>query len=227
MSVRTPVSFSLLLLVSISLFSISISPAAAKNKKKQQLPEVVLRAQRVVVVIPPDANESLTDPRANRTAQDEVERAISKWGRFELVMDSSVADLVISVRKGHAGGPVISNSPVDDRPVVLQGGGPPPAGVSSPGGIRIGGQQGRPGDLSNPGLGPGQEDRGPQLGSQIGRTEDMFEVYLGGVDYPLDASPIWRFYSKDGLKGPQVNAVEQFRKAIEDSEKQQQQPQKP
>jgi hypothetical protein len=221
MSVRTPVSFSLLLLVSISLFSISISPAAAKNKKKQQLPDVVLRAQRVAVVIPPDANESVTDPRANRTAQDEVERAISKWGRFSLVMDASVADLVISVRKGHAGGPMISNSPVDDRPVVFQTGGPPPAGV------RIGGQQGRPGDLTNPGLGPGQEDRGPQLGSQIGRSEDMFEVYLGGVDYPLDAPPIWRFYAKDGLKGPQVNAVEQFRKAIEDSEKQQQQPQKP
>ena len=66
--------------------------------------------------------------------------------------------------------------------------------------------------------------RGPQLGSQIGPSEDMFEVYLGGIDYPLDASPIWRFYCQGFAGGTAVDAVEQFRKAIEDSEKQQQKP---
>jgi hypothetical protein len=57
------------------------------------------------------------------------------------------------------------------NPVVLPGAG-----------VRIGAQQGRPPDLTEPGLGP--QDRGPQLGSQIGPSEDMFEVYLGGIDHP-------------------------------------------
>src|SRR5258707_10168937 len=130
MSVRVPV-ISLLLLFSIS---ISIYPAQAKNKRKQPLPDVVLNAQRMFVVIRPDAGEPLTNPRANRTAQDEVERAISKWGRFDLVMDASTADLIVAVRKGHAGGPTISNSPADNRPVIFQPGGEPGAGV------RLGGQ---------------------------------------------------------------------------------------
>src|SRR5882724_2024799 len=117
MSVRVPVVFVLSL-----LFLLSIDAAAAKNKTKQQLPDVLLKAQRVAVVIHPDAVEPVTDPRANRTAQDEVERAISKWHRFDLVMDSSTADLVIAVQKGHAAGPVIGNLP-SDRPVVFQSGG--------------------------------------------------------------------------------------------------------
>ena len=166
------------------------------------------------MVIRPDAAEPLTNPRANSTARDEVERAISKWHRFDLVMESTTADLVIAVSKGHTGGPTISNMP-DDRPVVFQPSGVPGAGV------RIGAQQGRPPDLTEPGLGP--QDRGPQLGSQIGPSEDMFEVYLGGIDRPLDAPPIWRFSAKNALNGPQVTAVEQFRKAIEESEKQRQQ----
>ncbi len=214
MSVRVPV-ISFLLLFSISI-AISIYPAQAKNKKKQQLPDVVLNAQRVFVVIRPDAGEPLPDPTANRNAQDEVERALSKWGRFNLVMEGSTADLVIAVRKGHAGGPMISNSPADNRPVVFQPSGVPDAGV------RIGAQQGRPPDLTNPGLGP--EDRGPHISNQIGPSDDMFEVYLGGIDEPLDAPPIWRYSGKNALNGPQVPAVEQFRKAIEESEKQRQKP---
>jgi hypothetical protein len=208
MSLRVPV-VSLLLLAAVS-----IHPAEAKNKKKQQLPDVVLNAQRVRVVIRPDAAEPLTNPRANSTAQDEVERAISKWHRFDLVMDSSTADLIVAVQKGHAAGPVISNLP-NDRP-VFQSGGVPGAGV------RIGGQQGHPPDLTDPGMGP--QDRGPQLGSQMGPSEDTFEVYLGGIDHPLDAPPIWRYSAKNALDGPQVTAVEQFRKAIEESEKQRKKP---
>ncbi len=198
------------------LLLLSVCPAQAKNKKKQQLPDIVLNAQRVLVVIRPDAGEPLTAPMANRTARDEVERAISQWGRFDLVMDASAADLVIAVRKGHGGGPAISNSPVDNRPVIFQPSGVPDAGV------RIGGQQGRPPDLTNPGLGP--QDRGPRISNQIGSSEDMFEVYLGRIDDPLDTSPIWRYSAKNALNGPQVAAVEQFRKAIEESEKQRQKP---
>ena len=131
MSVRVSMVFFLLLL---------ILPADAKNKKKQFLPDTVLKAQRVLVVIRPDAGEPL--------------------------------------------------------PVVLP--------ISR-----------------NPGLGP--EDSGPRLGTQIGPSQNIFGVYIGGIKDPLDAPPIWRYSAKNALNGPQVAAVEQFRKAIEESEKQGQQ----
>jgi hypothetical protein len=185
----------------------------AKNKKKQLLPDDVLKAQRVLVVIHPDASEALTNPMANRTAQGEVERAITKWGRFNLVMDAQTADLIIAVRKGNKSGPIIGHSPADDRPVIFQ------PGI---GDARVGQQQGRPPDLTEPFPG-GSGNRGPQLGSQIGSSEDTFEVYRGGGEYPLDTSPVWRYIAKDALNAPQVAAVEQFRKAIEESEKQHQQ----
>jgi hypothetical protein len=204
MSVRVSIVFLLLLL---------IPQADARNKKKQLLPDDVLKAQRVVVVIHPDASEALSNPMANRTAQGEVERAITKWGRFNLVLDAQTADLIIVVRKGNKSGPIISHSPADDRPVIFQ------PGI---GDARVGQQQGRPPDLTEPFPG-GSGNRGPQLGSQIGSSEDTFEVYRGGGEYPLDTSPIWRYIAKDALNAPQVAAVEQFRKAIEESEKQHQQ----
>src|SRR6202165_4249425 len=119
------------------------SPIEAKNKKKQLLPDDVLQARRVLVVIHPDAGEALTNPMANRTAQDEVERAIMKWGRFDLALDAQTADLVIAVRKGNKSGPVISHSPADDQPVIFQ------PGI---GDARVGQPQqpGRPPDLTEP-----------------------------------------------------------------------------
>lgn len=75
MSVRVPIAFLVLLLL--------IPQGSAKNKKKQVLPEYVLRAQTVGVVIRPEAGEPLTSPNANRTAQTNVEDAITKWGRFK------------------------------------------------------------------------------------------------------------------------------------------------
>jgi hypothetical protein len=196
------------------LIVLVVAPLAhARNKKKQVLPDYVLKAQTVLVVIHPDAGEPLTKPTANRTAQDNVEKALIAWGRFRLVMDAQTADLVIAVRKGHAGGPTVHNSPTDSRPVILQ---------PSDGNIRVGGQQGRPPDLTNPGLGR-PAGRGPRVGNENGPSEDTFEVYMGGVDYPLDASPIWRYMAKDALDGPQLRAVEQFRNVINESEKQHQQ----
>jgi hypothetical protein len=35
----------------------------------------------------------------------------------------------------------------------------------------------------------------------------------------LESSPVWRYTAKDSLKAPKVTAVEQFRKAIDASEK--------
>ena len=200
MSDRISISFLLLLLL--------VPLADGKNKKKQTLPDYVLNAQTILVVIHPDAGEPLTNPMANRTAQEDVERAMMKWGRFKLVMDAETADLVVAVRKGHASGPTVRNSPVDDRPVIYQ-----PSG----GDVRGAGQHGRP-DLTDPSLG-GATDRGPHLSNEIGSAQDAFEIYRGRVQYPLDSAPVWRYMAKDALSGPQVSAIEQFKKAIDESEK--------
>ena len=66
------------MMVLLLLPLLSVSEADAKNKKKQFLPDHVLRAETVLVVIHPEAGEPLTNPRANRTAQEEVEKALMK-----------------------------------------------------------------------------------------------------------------------------------------------------
>ncbi len=192
-----------------------VPQADAKNKKKQALPDYVLNAERVLVVIRPDAGEPVTNPTANRTALEDVEKAIMKWGRFHLVMEPQFADLVIAVRKGLGHGSTVSNSPADDRPVIFQ---------PTDGGVRIGVQQGRSPvspDLTNPDLGRSQRQK-PHTTNEVGPPEDTFEVYQGGVKYPLDSSPVWRYMAKDALNGPRVEAVEKFRKAIADAEEQRQ-----
>jgi len=203
MSVRTPI---VLLLLSL----LSVPQLDAKKKTKQLLPDSVLNAETALVVVHPNAGEPLTNPMINRTAQDQVEKAMMKWGRFRLVMSAQTADLVIAVRKGHANGPTIRNSPAEDRPVI---------GQQTDGEIRVGVQRGRPPDLVDPGRG-GSESRRPHINNEVGPSEDTFEVYRGGVEYPLDAAPVWRYMAKEALNGPQVDAVEQFRKAIADSEEQ-------
>ena len=183
----------------------SASFAFARNK--QELPSYVLQAHTVAVMIQPDAGEPVANPTLNRTAQENVEKALSQWGRFQLVTDAQFADIVIAVRKGHASGPTIANSPTDNRPITIQPGA---------GNTRVGVQQGPPSDLTYP-L-PGQPT-GTQPGGEIGGTADSFEVYQGKVQYPLDAAPFWRYRGNDALDEPQVRAVEEFRKAVAESEK--------
>ena len=202
-------------IVILLLAALLLSPfGLAKNKKKkQELPDQVLKAQTAVVMIARDAGESFNDPNANRIAQENVEKALTKWGRFRLVSDVQTADLVLTVRTGHGSGPTIHNAPGDNRPVIVQPG---------DGNVRLGGQQGRPPDASDPSLGP-PTNSDPRIGTDLGSSDDSLEVYRGGVEYPLDAAPIWRYTAKNALKQPQLAAVDQFRKAIEDSEKQRQQ----
>jgi hypothetical protein len=59
-----------------SVFLLATNPALAKEKEKPVLPDFVLKAQTVLVLIQPDAGEPLTDPLANRKAQQEVEKAM-------------------------------------------------------------------------------------------------------------------------------------------------------
>ena len=197
---------SLLLVIALLL-----SPSAnAKDKKnKPILSADVLRAQTVLVMISPDAGERLDDPAGNRRAQEDVERSLTKWGRFRIVNEVSAADLIFTVRKGNGRmvNPTIANSPIDNRPVILQ------PGADSD---RIGAQHGQLPGMNQPGV---PQDSEPRAQTEIGSSEDTIEVYRGDVDMPLDRSPVWRYSAKDALRPPSVSAVEQFHNAVDQSEK--------
>jgi hypothetical protein len=188
------------------------SLVVAGNKKKVVLPAYVLNARTVVVLIDPNAGISPEAPLANKTAQDDVEKALAKWGRLSLVLDSSTADLVIIIRKGS--GKIVQQTiggmPTNDRPVIAQ-----PTDT----GIRVGAQKGRSPSAPTQPL-PQDTRAAPQ--TEVGSSEDTFVVYDGHSSGPIDQqSPIWRYTNKDALHSPNVPAVAEFRKLIEEAEKQQ------
>jgi hypothetical protein len=196
----------------LTLVAVLVCPAAPKDKDKNKhlLPADVLRARTIVVVIDPDAGEPLDQPQANAMARDSVEKALLEWGRFDLLSAGQPTDLVIAVRTGNgkAMQPTIKGGPVDQRPGY---------GQSTDSTIRIGGQQGQPPPMQDPSLTP--PNRGPRMSNEVGPSEDMFAVYRGNGQDPLDSTPVWRYIAKDCLREPKVAAVEEFRKAIAEAEK--------
>lgn len=206
-----------------SALLLAATPALAKKKEKPVLPEVVLRAQTVFVAILPAA-EPLADPMANRKAQEDVEKALMKWARFRLVLEAYSADLVIAVRKGtgKAANPTISGGPTDSRPGTIE---------TTDNQIRIGVQQGRPPGGSQT-SDPASPDGRAHTGIEVGTPDDTLKVYLGGEAYSSGSSSIWTYSAKNGLRPPDVTAVAEFRKVIDEAEqaakkKQQQQPSQP
>jgi hypothetical protein len=172
--------------------------AAGKDKNKVLLPDDVLMAQTVLVVVDPDAGTAIDSPMANRTAQEDVEKALMNWGRFRMAMDASDADLIITVR----------GVPVNNRPVIFE---------PSDSGVRIGGHTGTPPDAGE-GTSSQPQSPGPQV--EAGAAQDMFAVYRGKSDNALNAPAVWRYNEKDGLRSPGVPAVDAFRKVIVEAEKQ-------
>ena len=195
----------------LALALLLVIPVIAKDKKKSALPEDVLRAQTVRVVIDPEAGEPLDQPNANATARDNVQKALMEWGRYRLVLDGEVADLIMVVRTGDGrmSRPTMKGGPIDQRGGVAQ---------STDSNIRIGMQQGRPPMGQDPNTYP--QNQGPHLGNEIGPSEDMFVVYRGNTSDPLDSPPVWRYIKKDCLRpSPNVPAVEEFRKLVAAAEK--------
>ena len=186
------------------------SAGIAGGKKKDLLPAYVLKARTVLVLIDPDAGTSITSPLANKTAQDDVEKALMKWGRLAPVLAGMQADLVITVRKGSGKivQPTIGGEPKNDRPVIVQ---------QTDSNIRIGTQIGRPPDApqSSP------QDNKPHPQMEAGPPDDMFVVYEGSQGLHPDGPPVWHYYAKNALRSPDVPAVAEFRKLIEAVEKQQ------
>jgi hypothetical protein len=212
--------------VLLLLIFLSAAITIGYAKKKPLVPDFVLKAHTVCVLIDPEAGTSLTDPLANKTAQDAVEKALMTWGRLSPVQDPGQADIIIIIR--HGTGKVaertIGNLPTNDRPATVQ-----QAGNQ----IRIGGQQGR--SPSAPQQTQPQDTQPEQQTEIAPPRQDEFTVYgpdsageLGsGRPTSIVGRPIaWRIDQKDALKAPEVRAVAEFRKAIEDTEKEQKQQQK-
>lgn len=206
--------------LAVTAIVLCAAAAPAKDKKKQVLPADVLRAKNVLVIIDPSAGMDAADPNANRTARENVEKALDQWGRFWVVQEGQTADLIIMVRKGNGKlvEPTIGGTPINSAPPVNGSQTSTPGQTTTRGGVRWG--TGMPGDASNAGVGPSSP--APQI--EAGSRDDMFVVYRGSKDdpnwSPLDTPPVWRYYHKDALALPEVEAVEAFRKAIADSEKQ-------
>src|SRR5215469_5303416 len=177
---RLPMSRRLCSLLILSALLLSL--ALAKDKNKRVLPAYVMQARTAVVVVNPDAGEPLDQPYSNSTARDSVEKALLEWGRFDLLNDGQASDLIFVVRTGNGKTmqPTVKGGPIDQRPGY---------GESTDSTIRIGGHQGKPPSTEDQSVSP--PNRGPHMSNEVGPSEDMLEVYHGGVQYPLDSPPVW------------------------------------
>ena len=197
------------------LIVVAFASVTLAKDKKNLLPAYVLNARTVLVMIEPDAGAPITDLTGNKKALDEVERAISKWGWLTPVQDAQTADLIITIRKGHDRlvEPTIGGGPVNDRPVVVQ---------STDSSVRVAGRGRQPDSSADPTNAPRNPSVHPQ--TEIGSANDSFTVYQGKVERPLEGAPMWRYVGKNALRGPNVAAVTEFRKAVEETQKQQKNP---
>ncbi len=190
-------------------------PVLGKSKTEKVLPPYILAARTVAVVVDPDAGIELEDPLANQVAQKDVETALLNWGRFEPVIGTTGADLIIVVRRGH--GKIVDTTISDPRQNNR-------AGVinATDNGISVGGQHGNPPSLGGASNGAGSQPaqgQSPHPQMEAGGVDDSFTVFDGKVEKPLDDVPGWRYVAKDGLKSHGVPAVEEFRKAVAAAEK--------
>lgn len=190
---------------------LSLSPCLqGKDQKELILPTYVLEAKTVAVVVDPDAPVSAAHPSDNKQAADAVEQALMKWGRYKLLSDPQWADIVIMIRKGRPAGPAVGGvGNGSDRPVILQ----QPTDTQT----RVGVQWGVPPPVSATQQQPQQ--RQPQPGMESGTTDDVFEVFQGQTQYPLDGPHVWSYHGKGVLDAPKVKAVEAFHDAVSEAEK--------
>jgi hypothetical protein len=196
------------------------APGLAKDKAI--LPVYILTAHTVVVLIDPEAGIDIQDPRANQVAQKDVETALAKWGRFEVLNGAQKADLVVVIRRGHKRmTDVTMNDPTQNSRVGVT-----PTDSS----IGAGGQIGRApvvgGYPDSPSARAAQAQAQNQAQNQtgtpqaeIGFTDDSLVVYSGASEHPTDSVPGWRYVGQEGLRSHSVPAVDDFRKAVAAAEK--------
>jgi hypothetical protein len=195
------------------LAATALMPAAPAKDRGPVLPIYVLQARTVSVIIDPDAGMSLSDPNANQTAQKDVETALLKWGRFQTVLSTAEADIVIVVHKGTG---KLADATVNDPRENRRGG----SITNTDGAVAVGVQHGQPppqpGDTPQPQMPP------PELHPQaeVGSRDDSFVVYQGHTNEPTNSVLAWRYVHKNALHSHDVPAVDEFRKAVEAAAKQ-------
>jgi hypothetical protein len=191
-------------------------PLGFGKDKKPVMPAYVLSAKTVAVIIDPTAGMSIEDPRANQDAQKDVEAALLSWGRFEPVISTRMADIIIVVRRGSGRmmNETIPDPRQNDRPGSI---------TQTDNGISMGGQRGpQPGMSGGPGgPGTGMNQTSPSPRTEVGQADDSFVVYKGGNgdEKPLDSPAAWRYVAVDALSPHSVPAVAAFKKAVENAEK--------
>jgi hypothetical protein len=215
--------------LSLILLLLTSLAAPGKDKKKVPLPEDVLRAHTVWVIVDPTAGVDIKAPNANRIARADVEKAFVRWGRLEPVTNADMADLIVTVRKGSG---KIANGTIAGTPINAP---PPVIGESTDSGIHgAGGSRGAQIPDSNPDASSSSTGSFPGSGTpsntgypgrpspqtEIGSSDDMFVVYRSHAVDALNAPPVWRYTAKDALESPDVPAVAAFQALIAQSEKQ-------
>jgi hypothetical protein len=176
----------------------------------------ILDARTIAVVA--DPSPAAENSQANQRSRLEVQNVLREWGKYQVVADSGGADLIVVVRKGHAQVATIGG-PTGPSPVTV---GPLDSGVN------IGVHRGQNPTLSR--TDTSQVSSQPRLGSEAGSPDDLLEVYRGRqplpgdasrdqIQYPLDEPPVWVYTAQDALKSPKLEAVAEFKKAVETAEK--------
>jgi hypothetical protein len=173
-----------------------VVPAAAQKKKKSDMPQVVAAAQFVYVTSFHGDAYARTATSEDRAAIATVENMLRGWGKYRIAYRPDQADIMLVVRPGAWGnarvGVDIGNPPIA---IGRSGGRVDPRGGSI-GTASVGG-----GDVSN-------------------TPEDSLFVSIQPQE-PADAAPfVWRRSSKNGLQGKKPELLEEFRKAVDEAEKQ-------
>jgi hypothetical protein len=185
----------LLLLI---IFSLASSGFAQKKKKegKRELPDQVLAAQFIYVTGWHGDDHDWRTPSEERSAIVRVQRAVQTWGRYRLVYYPDQADIMMVVKPGHVG--------------AVQGGIHVGLGGPEYPTPRVGGGAGGTADANPAGMG---------IGAEGGSPDDYLMIALQPSYQPVQASYIWKASAKDGLDPGKIKLLEDFKRAVEESEK--------
>lgn len=180
---------------------VPVLASARKKGSKPVVPAVFNQAQYVYVqAMDGDIFNPYLLPE-DRQAIADVEKAIQKWGRYNLVYQRSQADLVFIVRVGRLaegrGKVGIYHGPA---PVPGQGPGQRPAPGPGPQGARI----------------PPQGGNGSLVGGggAVGPPDDLLWVCMPNFD-GTPSNPLWSRTEQDGLESPDVPLLKQFEQAVD------------
>jgi hypothetical protein len=196
-----------------SVFLVSLAGAQEKSIPQLYRRDIVDARTIAVIAYPSSA---VQDSQENQRARLEVQTAMLNWGKYQIESEES-ADLIMVVRRGHTETATVGGTAIP--PVLVD-----PTGS----GVNIGIHRGQSPPLSRTGsAGAGSQ---PRTGSEVSSGEDLLEVYLGRkplsgdasrdpTEYPLDEPPAWFYAATDALKSPKIEAVAQFKKAVEAAEK--------